>query len=41
MIGPHLTRHVPARAIRISAALAGLGLAIYLRIARARHDPGR
>ncbi len=33
-VGPFLTRHVPARAVRITAALAGLGLAIYLWIAR-------
>ncbi|MGI8450638.1 MAG: TSUP family transporter [Streptosporangiaceae bacterium] len=30
MTGPLLTRHVPGGAVRITAALAGLGLAIYL-----------
>ncbi|MGH3068127.1 MAG: sulfite exporter TauE/SafE family protein [Streptosporangiaceae bacterium] len=30
MVGPFLTRHMPARTVRITAALAGLGLAIYL-----------
>ena len=30
MIGPSLTRHLPARIVRVTAALAGLGLAIYL-----------
>ncbi len=30
MIGPSLTRHIPANVLRITAALAGLGLAIHL-----------
>ncbi len=30
MIGPSLTRHIPGHILRIIAALAGLGLAIYL-----------
>jgi uncharacterized protein len=30
MIGPSLTRHIPGHILRILAALAGLGLAIYL-----------
>jgi hypothetical protein len=30
MIGPSLTRHIPANMLRITAALAGLGLAIHL-----------
>ena len=30
MIGPSLTRHLPARIVRVTAALAGLGLAIHL-----------
>lgn len=30
MIGPSLTRHIPGRVLRITAALAGLGLAICL-----------
>lgn len=30
MMGPLLTRHVRGGAVRVTAALAGLGLAIYL-----------
>jgi uncharacterized membrane protein YfcA len=30
MIGPSLTRHIPGNILRITAALAGLGLAIHL-----------
>jgi len=30
MIGPSITRHVPGQVLRITAALAGLGLAIHL-----------
>lgn len=34
IVGPFLTRHIPARLVRITAALAGLGLATYLWTAR-------
>ena len=30
MIGPSLTRHIPGPILRVTAALAGLGLAIHL-----------
>ena len=41
MIGPSLTRHLPAHIVRVTAALAGLGLAIHLWAGSWQPQPAR